>query len=254
MLTSEYIKAKAKAYGADICGIAPIERFAGVPAQRDPKGILPNATCVLGYGFRVPKGLYYCMDKKTQYHNYTNLGVKYIDEELSEIFLLKMAALIENEGFDACVQRNVSNLKIKGDKTQNPELIDTYELQYAEPVAPGKAISAEDGSIDNWQCAAYYNGASMKNNHFMPADAFSDLPNRYEIASGEAKLSPEEAREVIDRTFFYPPIKHGYVGSICGKACDRACYVHLERKGVLTRKFEGEFRKREVWELPVELD
>ena len=139
MLTSEYIKAKAKAFGADICGIAPIERFAGVPAQRDPKGILPNATCVLGFGFRVPKGLYYCMDNKTQYHNYTNLGVKYIDEELSEIFLLKMAAVIENEGFDACVQRNVSNLKIKGDKTQNPELIDTYELQYAEPVAPGKA-------------------------------------------------------------------------------------------------------------------
>ena len=26
---------------------------------------------------------------------------------------------------------------------------------------PGKAISAEDGSINNWQCAAYYNGASM---------------------------------------------------------------------------------------------
>ena len=139
MLTSEMIKAKAREYGADICGIAPIERFADAPLQRDPKGILPNATCVLGFGFRVPKGLYYCMDKKTQYHNYTNLGVKYIDEEFSEIFLLKMAALIENEGFDACVQRNVSNLKIKGDKTQNPELIDTYELKHAEPIAPGKA-------------------------------------------------------------------------------------------------------------------
>ena len=128
MLTSEMIKAKAREYGADICGIAPIERFADAPLQRDPKGILPNATCVLGFGFRVPKGLYYCMDKKTQYNNYTNLGVKYIDEELSEIFLLKMARVIENEGFDACVQRNVSNLKIKGDKTQNPELLDTYEL------------------------------------------------------------------------------------------------------------------------------
>ena len=54
MLTSEMIKAKAKEYGADICGIAPIERFADAPLQRDPKGILPNATCVLGFGFRVP--------------------------------------------------------------------------------------------------------------------------------------------------------------------------------------------------------
>ncbi len=138
MLTSEYIKAKAKAFGADLCGIAPIERFAGVDPQRDPKSILPAATSVIGFGFRVPKGLYECMDRGTQYHNYVSLGVKYIDEEFAEIFLLKMAALVENEGFDACVQRNVSNLKIKGDKTQNPELIDTYELVYASPVAPGK--------------------------------------------------------------------------------------------------------------------
>ena len=75
----------------------------------------------------------------------------------------------------------------------------------------------------------------------------------FEVHIFSAHRTPEEARAVIDRTFYYPPIKHGYVGSICGKACDRACYVHLERKGVLTRKFEGEFRKREVWELPVEL-
>ncbi len=140
MLTSDMIKAKAKAFGADLCGIAPIERFEGVDPQRDPKSILPTAKSVIGFGFRVPKGLYYCMDKGTHYNNYVSLGVKYIDEELAEIFLLKMAALVENEGFDACVQRNVSNLKIKGDKSQNPELIDTYELQYASPVAPGKPI------------------------------------------------------------------------------------------------------------------
>ncbi|MBR4887600.1 MAG: hypothetical protein IKU17_00480, partial [Clostridia bacterium] len=140
MLTSEMIKAKAREYGADLCGIAPIERFADAVPQRDPKSILPNATCVIGFGFRVPRGLYYCMEKGTQYNNYVSLGVKYIDEELSEIFLLKMARLIENEGFDACVQRNVSNLKIQGDKTQNPELVDTYELKFAQAVAPGKPV------------------------------------------------------------------------------------------------------------------
>jgi hypothetical protein len=43
------------------------------------------------------------------------------------------------------------------------------------------------------------------------------------------------------------------VGSICGRACDRACYVHLERKGALKRKFADQFRKREAWELSVEL-
>ncbi len=151
MLTSAFIKEKARQYGADLCGIAPIERFAGTDPQRDPKSILPNAKSVIGFGFRVPKGLYYCMDKKTQYNNYISLGVKYMDEELAEIFLLKMARLIENEGFDACVQRNVSNLKIQGDKSQNPELIDTYELKFASPVAPGKP--APDVIMDFAQAA-----------------------------------------------------------------------------------------------------
>ena len=79
----------------------------------------------------------------------------------------------------------------------------------------------------------------------------------YEMISniaGKCNVTPEEARAVIDRTFYYPPIKHGYVGSICGRACDRACYVHLERKGVLTRKFTEEFRKRNPWELSVNLE
>ena len=140
MLTSAFIKEKAKQFGADLCGIGDISLFEGTPAQRDPRLICPKAKCVIGFAFRVPKGLYAGMENANQFLNYTNLGVKYIDEELAEMFLLRMAGFIENEGYDACVQRNVSNLKIKGDKTQNPELIDTYELSMAEAVAEGKPV------------------------------------------------------------------------------------------------------------------
>ena len=138
MITRKLIEERARLWGADLFGVAPIEAFRDQIPQRSPLSILPGATCVLGFGFRVPKGLYECMDIKTQFNNYVSLGVKYIDEDLSEIFLLKMAGLIENDGWDACVQRNVSNLKIQGDKTQNPEVLDTYELVNARPVAPGK--------------------------------------------------------------------------------------------------------------------
>ncbi len=116
---------------------------------------------------------------------------------------------------------------------------------------PGHAL-ADDGKRDNWQCAAYYMGANRSKNPFMPADAYEDLPNRLEIMRGEAKLSEQEAREVLDRTFYYPPIKHGYVSSICGKACDRACYIHLEEQGKLKNQFKSKFRKREDWKLTQE--
>ncbi len=137
MLTAEYIKQKAKEFGADLCGIGDIRLFEGTDAHRDPRLICPKAKCVIGFVFRVPKGLYYGMEHAQQYFNYTNLGVKYIDEEMAEMFLLRMAGIIENEGYDACVQRNVCNLKVKGDKTQNPEVIDTYEL-ISEAVSPDK--------------------------------------------------------------------------------------------------------------------
>lgn len=81
-----------------------------------------------------------------RYYTYTSMGVRYIDEEYAEIFLLKMAGVIENEGYDACLQKSIPNLKIKGDKTTNPEVIDTYELIYAEAVEEGKP--APDVIID----------------------------------------------------------------------------------------------------------
>lgn len=138
MLTSEIVKQKAKELGASVCGIGRVYED-GNPG-REPKMILPNAKAIIGFGFAVPKALYMAMDRDIQYYTYTSLGVKYIDEEMAEIFLLKMGAMIENEGYDACLQKPVPNLKIKGDKTTNPEVADTYELIHAEPVEEGKPI------------------------------------------------------------------------------------------------------------------
>jgi len=143
-MTSEYIKKKAKELGATICGIGRI--YEETNPQKDPKSILPNAKTLIGFGFAVPKGIYLAMNRGSQYYTYTTLGVKYFDEEMAEIFLLKIGALIENEGYDACLQKAVPNLRIKGDKTTNPEVVDTYELIYAEAVEDGKP--APDVIID----------------------------------------------------------------------------------------------------------
>lgn len=116
---------------------------------------------------------------------------------------------------------------------------------------PGRALSP-DGRLDSWQCAAYYMGANRSKNPFMPPDAFAGEPDRLAVISGEAKLSPERAREIIDDIHFYPPIKHAYCASICGRACDTECYVHLEETGALKRKFKTPFRKRPQWSLSID--
>jgi len=138
MLDSAMIKSQARKFGAARCGIGDIAGFAGVASGCDPKSILPAARCIIGCVFAVPRTLFRVMERGRQFFNYVQTGVKVIDEELAEVFLLRMAALIENAGYDACVQRNVSNLRRKGDKSTNPEVVDTYELALAEAVAPGK--------------------------------------------------------------------------------------------------------------------
>lgn len=143
-LTAQFIKEKALELGATVCRIGKV--YDEPDKGRDPKMILPNAKSIIGFGFLVPKALYKTMNDKTQFYTYTSLGVKYEDEEFAEIFLLKIGGIIENFGYDACLQKSVPNLRIKGDKQTNPEVVDTYELIHATPVAPGKP--APDVIID----------------------------------------------------------------------------------------------------------
>ncbi len=114
---------------------------------------------------------------------------------------------------------------------------------------PGKAI--HDKKKEPWQCAAYYAGANMSKNPFMSQHALPNMEDRLEILKGEKQLTPEKSRAVMNEISYYPPIMHSYISSICGNACDRACFIHLEEKGALNKKFKNNFRKREEWFLDV---
>jgi ferredoxin len=143
----------------------------------------------------------------------------------------------------------ITDAELPPDEAVKPHLCD--RCGECIKACPGHAISSE-GKRNDWQCAAYYKGANRSKNPFMPPNAFEDDPERLKIISGEADLSPEKAKEIIELIRFYPPVKHAMVASMCGRACDTACYVHLEEKGVLKRKFRTPFRKRPVWKLPIE--
>ena len=134
-------------------------------------------------------------------------------------------------------------------QVQQPHLCD--KCGKCVKACPGKAIS-EDGTVDNWQCSVYYNGANGLKNPFMPPDALADMEDRLAIIAGEAQVTPEKARQIMDKLYFYPPAQHAYQCSICGKACYVECYVHLEEQGLLTKKFKTPFRKRKPWNFSID--
>ena len=143
----------------------------------------------------------------------------------------------------------LSDVEIEESPIVEPHLCDNCGK--CVKACPGHAID-EKGNVEPWQCAVYYNGANGTKNPFMPPEAFEGMDNRVEIIAGEAKVTPETARKILDKISFYPPAQHAYQCSICGRACDMACYVHLEERDILTKKFKSSFRKRKEWKFEVE--
>jgi len=300
----------AKANGADIVKFAPANRF-----EKDNPifQIMPETKTVIGLAFRVLRGIYRGVEEGTTYYQYTTMGVENMEETIMPMAQLKVAMMIEENGYIALPQRRHQQIMAEENST-NPEVdyhsvyrnkkqenqIDFLDtaikcglgekgfhhslltdefgpmVRYCfiltdaviEPddmvtphlcdkcgacakACPGNAID-QDGNVDAWQCAVYYNGANGTKNPFMPPDAFSGFDNRLEIIAGEARVTPETAKKILDNLYFYPPAQHAYQCSICGRACDTACYIHLEEKGMLTRKFKTPFRKREAWKFDLE--
>ena len=264
-LTAEAIKKYAKELGAQVVGIGEV--YEEADPQRDPRSILPTAESVIGFGFAVPKGLYRAMEHGNQYYSYTTLGVKYIDEEMAEIFLFKMGALIEDCGYDACLQKSVPNLRIKGDKETNPEVAGTYELVHAEAVAPGKPVP--DVIIDFGKAAEAcgigsraLNGKIINEKYgpfmrycFIITDAplEKDPPVTEPLCDGcmacaaactgnaisEKGLDTHachthyrNADHADPRLKDLPNTMWGYQPCLCGRPCDVACWQHLLKRGV----------------------
>ena len=299
--------ARAKEFDADLVAIGGAERFQNTCASQ----ILPNVKSVICIAYRVLRGSRRGIEEGTTYYQYTTTGVETIEETMMPQTLLRVSALLEDEGYLAIPQKRHQTIHPDPEGT-HPEMnyeeiyrgitaekmlpfeqsavlcglgelgkngtvltedfgpfqrygfiLTTAELEET-PLAqahlcdgcghcihacPGKALD-ENGKRNDWQCAVYYKGANRSKNPFMPEDAFPDLPNRLEIMNGTAKFTGlADSEAALDETFFYPPIKHAYVSSICGKACDTACYIHLEEQGKLKRSFKRNFRIRPEWVL-----
>ena len=300
----------AKANGADLVGFAPADRFS---KENEIFKIMPQTKTVIGLGFRVLRGTYRGIEEGSTYYQYTTMAVENMEETVMPMAQLKIAMMMEDEGFLALPQRRHQQIMKESDST-NPEVaydaiyrnkdaetqMDFLEAAVAcglgeksfhntlltdefgpmvrycfiltdaelegtdiksphlcdkcgkcKDACPGKAI-ADDGMVDPWQCSVYYNGANGTKNPFMGPDAYEDFENRLEIIAGEAKVDIQTAKKILDATYFYPPAQHAYQCSICGRACDIACYIHLEEKGVLTKKFKTPFRKRPEWRFDIE--
>ncbi len=108
MLTSERVKEYAKQSGADLVGIGDISRFEGAPLQSDPRYIFPEATTIIGLGFRVHRGLYRGIEEGTWFAGLPSMGYANINDVYAPIALREVGDLLEDNGYEACLYQNTS--------------------------------------------------------------------------------------------------------------------------------------------------
>ena len=114
----DQIIALAKKCDADIVGFAPADRF----EKNDPVFCLfPDVKTVIGLGFRVLRGIYRGVEEGTTYYQYTTMGVENLEETVMPMALLRVAALIEEQGYIALPQRRSPLIVAQANET-NPEM------------------------------------------------------------------------------------------------------------------------------------
>ncbi len=74
MLTAQEVKNAAIRGGADVCGIASVERFEGAPPELHPSTLFPEARSVIVFGSRILKGCYKGIQEGTDWSAYWIYG------------------------------------------------------------------------------------------------------------------------------------------------------------------------------------
>ena len=92
----------AKDVGADIVKFAPAERF---PESSAIFTLMPDVKTVIGIAFRVLRGTYRGIEEGSTYYQYTTMAVENMEETVMPMATVRVANLLEAEGFTALPQK-----------------------------------------------------------------------------------------------------------------------------------------------------
>ena len=148
MLTARDVKECARELGADVVGIASMDRWEGAPIQMDPRQIMPEARSLIAMAFRVNRGSLRGIEEGTFFSNYSAMGYGGLTYLYMPMVVIGLCRFIEDHGKEAIPIGHQSDWRAI-DNAGNPR------REYSRPVAPGRA--APDVMI-HLRIAAYLAG------------------------------------------------------------------------------------------------
>ncbi|MCK5806469.1 MAG: epoxyqueuosine reductase, partial [Lentisphaeria bacterium] len=123
----------AKEKRADLVGIAPIERFADVPAEHHPCSIFPETKSVVVIGKRITRGTLRGLEEGTQFDIYGQYGLAWLKDRMLAMTTIGLATWFEDNRWEACPIQDLptqvppSGVKVKPDLPAPNVMIDVRE-------------------------------------------------------------------------------------------------------------------------------
>ena len=257
----------------DLLGVAPIERFAGLPPERHPASIFPEAKSVLAVGKRIPRGTLRGVEEGTQFYTYQLYGQAWVEDRFLALTALRLSEFLEDHRWEAVPLFNLP-------PEMGPMGVPVREGNPAPNVLldfDDAAVRAGLGEIGYLRTFVSPEFGTRQRFFLILTDAELDptpLPPVQVCPreKGLAKLCPlgaihAEKEETIDIGGQRMTVA-GLDLAVCAKCqngarpnlrhpagppdrlaavCMRSYYDHLERTGRLTRDFANPFRQRPAW-------
>ncbi len=201
MISAETVKQMGKEMGADLVGIADMNRFEGTPKQFDPRYIFPEAKVMIVLAYRIPRGIFRGIEEGTYFSNYPSIGYAGMNQVFGPMILWNLTRYIEDEGYDAVPIANINGSEAINIFNGN------FKTDWSVPVSPEKPYP---DILINFRFSAYYAGlGEIGYSRLFLSPEFGPM-NRFVVILTDAPLTPD-------------PIYHG--PAICDrcKLCVKNC-------------------------------
>ncbi len=252
------MKERARAFGADLVGVASLDCFKDIPAENNPRSVFPQAKSLIVIARRILRGTVRGLETSPAMGaSFRHFGFSSLEDNYLARSTYDLTVWIESQGFEA--------VPMFGYDTEM-----TAKQEMAIPVAPGKA--APNVYVD-WKFAAHAAGLGEigKNGLFLspefgPMQRCAMLLSDFAFEADEV-ISPgfcEDCSACLDECPA-KALQNGkrdnkwcllcttgavqtnmgrfYTVERTGAACGRACLASLEKRRLLTRKYNRKFRE-----------
>lgn len=267
------VKAHARQSGADLVGIASIDRFEGVDPGHHPRSVMPEAQSVVVIGRRIPRGAMRGIEEGTQFGIYGMYGADWLDNRFVAITTFRTAEFIEDNRWEAVplaplppqippsgipVREGLPAPNVMVDLDQAAVRAGLGEIGYC-----GTFLSPRFGPRQRFQ--AILTEAPLEPDPLLDTAICTRCLALDKICPlGALQTKGETTLNIAGKTMTVAGIDH----DICrtckngarpnpyhpsappdrlGALCTRTCLSQLEIAGRLENAFENPFRKRAPW-------